>query len=546
MRRIPIALALIAGVTACGDDGGPTPPGPVTYPAMGPLTGAAGRGGFRFGAASAATQIEDANPTTDWYLWTQPVTAGGLGHGRAFVGDAAGGYTRAVDDVALLTATHLDSYRMSVEWARVEPTRGQWDEAAFAHYGQVLDALVAAGVRPMLTVHHFSNPVWVADPRDPTCLNNPTPGQPTDQNLCGLGGAGGPQVIEAMAAYAGELARRYGDRVDEWGTLNEPINYLLAAYGIGVFPPGRNTITALFTDFVPVVRDYLSAHAAMYAAIKANDTIDADGDGVAAAVGLTLSVADWEASAGNAPSTAPADLAARDKVTYLYHYLAVDALTQGGFDPDLDGVLDEPHPTWRGTVDWLGVQYYFRAGVTAQTQAIRALGLTPCFGAFDFGACLPPEDATLCVPDMGYEFYAPGLGKILTAMGARYPAVPLVVSEAGIATAVGARRAENIVRVLEQIDQARAAGVDVRGYYHWSLCDNFEWAEGFGPRFGLYAVDRATFARSPTTGATVLAEIAGARTLTTAQREAYGGAGPMTPEPGVPAQVGTCSELYPP
>jgi beta-glucosidase len=484
----PVALAL--AVTACGDD--PAPPPPLPFGAIGPLTGDAGRAGFRFGAASAATQIEDGNTLTDWYLWTRPVAEGGLGKGREFVGDAVDGYTRAIDDLALVEATNLDSYRFSIEWARVEPTRDTWDEAAFAHYRAQLDAMVARGIRPMITIHHFSNPLWVADPRATDCA-----GGPSDTNLCGLGSAGGAQIVDEMAELAGELARRYGDRVDEWATLNEPVNYLLAAYGIGQFPPGRITVGQLLTDFVPVVRDYLAAHARMYDAIKAADTTDADGDGVVAAVGLTLSIADWTAAGGNLPSTDPRDVAARDKVTYLYHHLAIDALTAGMFDANLDGTPDEPQPTWRNKLDWLGLQYYFRTGVTGQSQAIRELGLTPCFGAFDFGSCLPPTDPTFCVPTMGYEFYAPGLGAIITQMAGRYPGLPLVISESGIATDVGARRAENIVRALEQIAAAKAAGADVRGFYYWSLTDNFEWAEGYRPHFGLYAVDRTTMAPDP-------------------------------------------------
>ncbi len=546
MLRLVRALPVLVLAAACGDDGATPPPTPLAFPAMGPLTGAAGATGFRFGAATAATQIEDQNPNTDWYLWTRPVADGGLGKGRAFVGDAVGGYTRAVDDVALVADTHLDSYRFSVEWARVEPTRDAWDEAAFAHYDALLDALVARGIRPMVTVHHFSNPVWVADPRDPTCDQSAIPGQPSDVNLCGLGGAGGAAVVAEMAEFAGELARRYGDRVDEWGTLNEPVNYLLAAYGIATFPPGRFTVTSLFADFLPIVRDYLSAHAAMYDAIKAADTVDADGDGVAAAVGLTLSVADWRAAGNNLPSTDPRDVAARDKVEYVYHHLPIDSILGGTFDADLDGTGDEPHPEWRGKLDWLGLQYYFRAGVTGQSQAIRELGLSPCFGMFDFGSCLAPSDTSLCVPTMGYEFYAPGIHDVLVDMGARFPGLPLIVSESGIATEVGARRAENIVRVLEQIARARTEGVDVRGFYYWSLYDNFEWMEGYRPRFGLYTVDRTTFARTATEGATVLGAIAGARTVTTAQRQQYGGDGPMTPEPGTPAAVDSCGLLYPP
>jgi len=169
--------------------------------------------------------------------------------------------------------------------------------------------------------------------------------------------------------------------------------------------------------------------------------------------------------------------------------------------------------------------------------------VTPCFGGFDLGACVPPLDPSYHVPAMNYEHWPQGLYERLRAAGERWPELPLLVSEAGIATEVGERRAENIVRALEAIERARDEGYDVRGYYHWSLFDNFEWAEGYAPRFGLYRVDYATFARTPTLGATVLAEIAGSRTVTLAQRDQYGGTGPMTPEPTQPAGSTACSKI---
>src|SRR5258708_13269510 len=128
-------------------------------------------------------------------------------------------------------------------------------------------------------------------------------------------------VIGEMAQPAALVAQRFGDLVDEWGTVNEPVNYLFAAYGIGAVPPGRSTLFQLLTDFVPVVRDYLEAHAQMYDAIKANDLVDADGDGVAAVVGMSLSVADFEPSRLNTPSGNPDDIAAPDRLVYLFPYL---------------------------------------------------------------------------------------------------------------------------------------------------------------------------------------------------------------------------------
>lgn len=528
-------------VLACGDEGASSPASRgesgVAFPEFGALSGDAGKKGFRFGAASAATQIEDRNPTTDWYLFTKPAADGGLGKGAAFVGDAAMGYTKALDDVSLLQKVHVDSYRFSMEWARIEPERNVIDEAALAHYGEVLDALVAAKIRPNVTLHHFSNPVWVDDPRDPDCKN----GGPTDANLCGLGHPeGGPLVVQEMAEFARLLAERFGDRVDDWATLNEPVNYLLASYGIGSFPPGK---AKLFTmpEFMAVVRDYVAAHAAMYAAIKEADTIDADGDGVAANVGMTLAAVKWEAARDNKPSTDPEDTAALDRLVYAFHHLVPDSITNGTFDFDLDENAEESHPDWANTLDWLGVQYYMRAGVTGKGGLIPVLALTPCFSGVDAGACLPPEDPSYCVPAMKYETYPPGLHDVLMDFKDRYPKLPLVVSEAGIATDVGARRTENVVRILEQVVRARRDGADVRGYYHWSLYDNFEWTSGFDPHFGLYRVDYAgNYGRTSTAGADVLGEIVKGRILSDDARKKYGGDGPMTPE-GEPTASGLCN-----
>jgi beta-glucosidase len=510
------------------DPGNLLAPGEVTWPMSGPRSGAMGRTRFSFGVAAASAQVEDMNTTNDWWAWTTPTAMGGLGHGRAPVGDAVRGFTRALDDVGLAADLGVDVYRFSMEWARIEPMRDRVDMAALAHYGRVLDAVRMRGMRPSVTVHHFSSPLWVDDVRRRgACM------RPTDTDLCGWDHPDGAnEIIEEMREHAALLARTYGDRVDEWATVNEPINYLLASYGQEEFPPGRNLLFADTERFVNVVRNYARAHVAIYDAIKANDRVDADGDGSPCEVGFTLSVAEWIATRQRTPSTMPADIAARDRVRAVYHYLFVDAVKRGVFDASLDGTNTEMHPTWRDHVDWLGVQYYFRAGVSATPEILPRVRANVCLPNIDLGACVRPLDMTHWVPTMGYDYWEPGIHNVLRDLGQRYPDLPLTVTEAGIATEVGARRAEHIVRTLEQIERARRAGVDVRGYYHWSLMDNFEWAYGYVPRFGLYRVDRNTpdHARTPTEGATVFRDIVRARRLTEAQRTRYGGLGAMTPE----------------
>lgn len=533
------ALLAAAALLACSDsprerfdaEAGPNTPsveasdGTIRYNAPGPRHGSAGRAGFSFGVATAPTQIEDRNFHVDWYVWSDREE--GLGRSEAALGEASRGFTRALEDVELLKELGVDVYRFGIEWARVEPRRGEIDEEALAHYEAFVDALIAAGIRPMITLHHFSNPVWVDDPRDTRCTDGPS-----DTNLCGWDHPEGVEMIlDDIERFATLIATRFGDRVDEWCTVNEPINYLLAAYGIGYFPPGKTLLLSSFDRFVSVVRNYLRAHVRMYDAIKAADTVDATGDGIAASVGYTLSVAEWIPTRRNRPSDDPRDLEVVERINHVFHHLWTDSLVRGAFDPAIDRSFPEPQPDWEGKLDWLGVQYYFRAGATAQTPLIPVVGGLVCFGGFDGGSCVAPEDPTHFVPEMGYEYWAPGLYNRLIEFSERWPDLPMTVTESGLATNVGARRAEHVVRSLEQIQRAINEGADVRGYFHWTLMDNFEWAEGYGPRFGLYFVDFGdTWDRTLTEGGEVFAEIASSRTLTAKQREQHGGLGPMTPE----------------
>ncbi len=519
------------GRDAARPDGGP--PTPFTFGAVGPIEGAAGRGRFRFGVATAATQIEETNMRTDWWAWTAPEAMGGMARGT-YVDDAVRGYANAQADVALVEEMNLDAYRFSIEWARIEPERDRIDMEAVQHYRDLLVTLRARGIRPMITVHHFSNPLWVDDPRiDPTTCTE------TAAQLCGWGHSG-PAIVEELREHSAFLAAQYGDLVDEWGTINEPVNYLFAAYGAGQFPPGRTWALADATQplFLQIVQTFIDAHVAMYGAIHGGDTVDADdADGVTASVGIPLSVANWVPARGGAPSDDPADIAAAERFVHVYHYLLPDALLDGTWDPDLDPATDDAiaRPEWAGTLDWLGVQYYFRAGVTARPAILTLLGATPCVPPLDGGACLDElADPTFYVPSMRYESYAPGFYDVVMGFHERYGSrgLPLLATEAGIAAEAGARRAENVVRMLEQIGRLIDAGVDFRGYYHWSLMDNFEWAEGYEPHFGLYRVDRSSagYTRTATTGATVYGEVAGTRTLSEPTLRLYGGLGPMTPE----------------
>ncbi|WP_168713726.1 family 1 glycosylhydrolase [Streptomyces sp. A0642] len=531
-----LALGLVAPVAlASGETDAAAKPRTVSFSSIGSLAAPSGKGSFRFGVSSSATQIEDQNTDTDWYKWSQPAPEG-LGK-SPFVGEGVKGYSKAIEDIGLLEDLNVDSYRFSIEWARIEPRRNQINEAALDHYSKQLDALIARGIRPMIVVHHFANPVWVDNPEDPGCTKGPS-----DTNLCGLDHpVGGPLVVKEMAEHAKLLAERFGDRVDEWATLNEPMVYMLFSHAFGAGPPGKaNLATNFSSKFVPALRQYINAHAAMYRAIKRYDRHDADRDGLNSTIGLTASVKQYVAVRDGKVSTEPRDTAARDRFRRFFELNILDSLWKGDFDTNFDGTADEPHPDWKGTLDWLGIQLYDRTGVSDPGDT-PGPGTLPVINVDTCGTapCLPASDPSYFIPAMGYESDPGGLYPVLKDFGARYRGLPLVVSESGIATNSGKRRAEFTVRALEQIQRVRAEGVDVRGYYHWSLMDNFEWLQGYGARFGLYEVDRTTMKRTPTEAAKVYSAVAEARTLTPQIRKLYGGSGPLSPEPADAATTAT-------
>jgi beta-glucosidase len=535
--RLIVLPFLLLGIGCTSNESSkPAPPSGLGFGRVGPIAGPVGIESFTFGAATAAAQIEEPAPASDWFVFTSPEPMG-IGRGTD-INRGVKGYSRALDDVALMEELGLDAYRFNVSWSRIEPQRDQIDQGALAHYRALLEALVSRGIKPMVTIHHFSSPIWIDDiRRRESCADAGI--QPSDTDLCGWSGAGAHAVAEELGEFAGLLAAEYGDLVDEWCTLNEPVNYILASYGSDTFPPGRGSLLGLATEagvngLLMTLENYVEGHVQVYDAIKAADTVDADGDGQNALVGFSLNVNDWSPARDGKLSENPDDIAAANNVWYLYHYLIVDAILSGQFDRNLNRMADEDeaHPNWAGKLDWLGVQYYARFGVTGAVPIIAAIGGLPCVEGLPLtDGCLTVEDRTKCVPDMGYEYYEPGVYKILKDFSARWPDLPMTITESGLATDTGARRSEHMVRSLEQIARARDEGVDVRGYYHWSLMDNFEWALGFKPRFGLYSVNAAEgdYTRTKTEGAETYQVIIANRLISDEMLALLGGTGPMSP-----------------
>jgi beta-glucosidase len=421
--------------------------------------------GFLLGVATSAHQIEGGNQN-DWTDWERGQYPDGSQHvpDGATAARAANSWNLWRQDIAAVDELGANVYRLGVEWSRLEPTEGAWDAAAAARYREMLLALRATTTRdgsrrrvvqPMLNLYHFTLPRWVVAHG-------------------GWEWAGAPA---AFAAFAARTADAFGDLVDLWCTLNEPNVSVTKGFMAGQWPPGVKDPKRAARVLVRL----LEAHGLAAAALRARDRIDADGDGAATRIGLAHNVRVFDAATAN-----PLDDLIAGSADRFYNLVIPDAVANGRVYISLPTAvtIDERVPSLPGSFDWLGINYYTRDFVRA--RIVRALS----------GQGAPYEtvnDPARPRNDMGWDIYPEGLERLLLRF-AGY-GWPIIVSESGIADRGGTIRPGFIRSHIYAIDRARAAGIPVIGYMHWSLMDNFEWSHGYNGRFGLFTID---FAGDPT------------------------------------------------
>jgi beta-glucosidase len=356
--------------------------------------------GFLWGAATAAHQIEGNNVHSDWW---QAEQAGLLPHRSEA---ACESWTAWRDDIRLLTDMGLNAYRLSVEWARIEPEPGRFDQTALDSYRRQLESLKQAGIEPMVTLHHFTSPRWLAE----------------------RGGWSNSDVVPRFLDYARHVARQTGDLVRWWITINEPSILGFKAYIEGSWPPHQ---AWRLRSYVRLMRHARRGHALVRQALHAlrPDSM------------VSMAFAIWPLQPLRWWS--PLDQAIARVGDWLWQGRIIRRSL--------------------GDLDWIGVNYYSRT-----------------FVGWPWPAKQPGSGERT---DFGWEIYPPGLYEVLLRVG-RF-GKPVVITENGISDADDDQRPKYIVDHLRQVHRAIEAGVDVRGYMHWTLLDNFEWAEGFEQRFGL-------------------------------------------------------------
>jgi len=395
--------------------------------------------GFLWGTAGAAYQIEGGNYASD--LWV-------MEHAKPTIfkdpsGDAADGYNRVWDDIALAAALGFNTHRLSIEWSRIEPEPGQISLAGIAYYRRVLEAVRKAGMTPFVTYNHFTTPRWFA----------------------AAGGFETRDNIDAFVRYCTLVTQRLGDLIGVASTFNEPNLGALISWAPAIRPlrpfieMSKKAAAASIGASrwsPPVLGDFriqqpimIEAHERAYEAIRkaSNDRY---------LVGVTLSLNDERA-----PASGPSGVEAKQAQVML--------------------------PWLAAQGDFIGVQNYTWTEVGPDAD-------------------LPPPKGVE-LSQMGYPAAPEALEAVIRTV-ARHTKKPIYVTENGIATEDDTRRVAFIDKAVAGVENCVRDGLDVRGYIHWSLLDNWEWFSGYGPKFGLISVDRTTFQRTPKPSARHLGAIA--------------------------------------
>lgn len=400
--------------------------------------------GFLWGTASSSHQNEGNNTNNQWWHFEQQ--PGAIRNG-ARSGLACDWWRNAERDFDRMAELGIQSHRLSIEWSRVEPEPGRVDHRALDRYRELLAGLRDRGVRPVVALHHFTQPLWFSRG----------------------GGWTHPGSVAYFQRYARTVALALRDLCDFWITINEPLVYVGQTYFRGIWPGGRKDPLAALRAF----RHQLFAHAAAYHTIHAVQP--------GADVGYAKSVRLFR---GKRPGHRPDRYAAGVK-RYLFEHLWFMAVHDGRLRPPL-GLNSHYHPLVDST-DFIGLNYYTRDLVRFVPDPLKLFGKEE----FAPGA----EVSQVLESGRPYSQYAPdGLAQICREVS-RF-GKPIYITENGLPDADDEQRPRWLVGHLAHLHRAIQAGCDVRGYFHWTLVDNFEWNEGWALRFGLIEMDPHTQRRT--------------------------------------------------
>jgi beta-glucosidase len=411
--------------------------------------------GFHWGTASSSHQTEGNNRNNQWWRFEEQQGAIAQGHRS---GIACDWWANAEADFDRIAELGLNSHRISIEWSRIEPQAGKIDLVAIARYRTLLEALHKRGVQPWIALHHFTNPLWLED----------------------QGGWENPAVVERFTAYVRIVVQHLGDLCQHWLTINEPLVYLGQGWLRGTWPPHHpNPLLA-----IRVYRHLLYAHAGAYHAIHQAQPH--------AQVGVAKAMRHFDPAR---PHHLGDQLAARAR-RYLFEELWFAATLNGRlFSPLGIGQVD---PTLANTLDFIGINYYCRYQVTF------SLNPKQFFGKEGYTLGRELSDASSRGP---YSQFDPDGLELICHRMQKY-GKPIYITENGLPDYNDDQRPRWLLAHLNAIYQAIQNGCDIRGYFHWTLIDNFEWDDGWTMYFGLIGMDHTTQIRTPRPSAALYGQIA--------------------------------------
>jgi len=423
--------------------------------------------GFLWGTATAAHQVEGNNKNNNWYAWEE---AGQTADRSGLACDWWGGRWR--EDFDRAVETGQNAHRFSVEWSRIQPEKNRWDEGALDHYREILRGLRERNMTAMVTLHHFTNPLWLED--------------------ASIGSAGAwenDETPQLFADFVHKTVLALKEYANLWVTINEPNVYAYSAYVEGVFPPGKKDMNIAFKVMVNLLRGHALAYKAIHEIQRE------------ARVGMAHNY--YSMVPKNAYS--PLDRWVAKTQSSVFNDLFPRAATDG-VAKFLWKKIKVPEA--ENTQDFICVNYYTRDQVSFSLRMAGKL-----FGKRSF-----PEDADLS--ETGMIANAPeGFGEALR--WANKFGKDIVITENGVEDSTDELRPRYLAQHIAQIWRAVNFGIPVKGYFHWSLVDNFEWERGWKQRFGLWELDIESQKRKKRKSAELYEEICKTNSLSSEMIKEY-------------------------
>jgi beta-glucosidase len=414
---------------------------------------------FLWGSATAAHQVEGNNTNNNWWEWEQE---GGHIADGSVSGIACDQYNRFKDDIQLMKELGHQCYRFSLEWSRIEPKNGYFDANAIDHYRDILTTLIENDITPMVTLHHFTNPIWLQK----------------------MGAWENPEIIDLFERYTIHVAEELGDLIPFWNTINEPMVVALLGYLLGTHPPNKQDMGTFGKVAVNLLKSHGKAYNAIHRTVKSAKRPQ---------VGIVHNVVAFEPynpnSAGDKRETKFRD--------QTFNWWILDSIESGIIKAPFGKNEEEDY--FKNSTDFIGMNYYFRFLMKEGT----------------FNLIPGPGEKN----DMGNEIYPEGLFNLLVS--AKKYNKPIYITENGICTSDDRRRCKFILQHLMATHRALQQGVDVKGYIYWSTLDNFEWAEGFAMRFGLVEMNYDTLERIPRPSAYLYRDIIQKNRITKEMQDQY-------------------------